>query len=98
MTDTTEKITADEALELLTGFDEIAIKKSFGAEITELRESPFTFMRALVFVDFRRAGQKDPEAKESALALTIRQVADHFADDPDEPMPDEPVTDSGKGD
>lgn len=93
----TDKKTANEAFELLTGWDEIAIKKTWGAEITDLRESPFTFMRALVFVDARRAGAKDPEAKEAALTLTVRELSDYFADDEDEPMPDEPTTEPGKG-
>lgn len=94
----TDKITVNEALEQLTGWDEIAIKKTWGAEITDLRESPFTFMRALIFVDARRNGAKDHEAKEAAMTLTIREVSDHFAEDEDEAMPDEPVTESGKGD
>lgn len=94
----TDKITVNEAFEQLTGWDEIAIKKAFGAEVTAMRKQPFTFARALAFVDFRRGGKNDRDAYETALGLTIRDLNDHFLEDEDEPMPDEPVTESGKGD
>jgi hypothetical protein len=90
--------TPDEMFESLTGFDEIAISKHFDADVSVLRDRPFTFMRALVFIDQRRTGLSDPEAKEAALGLTLREVDDYFAEDQDEPNPEDPITPEGKGD
>ncbi len=93
------KITAEDMIQSLTGFDEIAIAKHFGHEWGALIEtSPVTFTRALVFVQKRRDGENDPDAKNSALSLTLKQVNDFFAEDDPELNPDEPETASGEGD
>lgn len=90
-------ITANEMVESLTGFEEIAIANQFGAEITELFEKrPMGAVRALVFVDMTRSGLTTPDAKRAALELTIKQVTGYFLAEEDEPMPDDPVTESGK--
>ena len=90
------KLTVDEHMELLTGFDEIAIEKWFGDDIDSLR---FTMtLRALVFVNHTRAGLDAKKAHEAAMGLTLKQVGEHFADAEEEPMPEEPVTEVGKGD
>jgi len=90
-------LTADDFFGTLTGFDEIAVARSFGAEVTDLRKRPFTFLRSLVFVDARRRGESDGQARESALGLTLAHLSDYFADDEPELDPDEPVTAMGKG-
>lgn len=90
-------MSAGEMAESLNGFDEIAITKSFGISIGEIRkQEALTFLRALVFVDQRRKGLKDPEAYEFAMLLTVGKLPHYFADEADEPMPEEPVTDEGK--
>lgn len=95
----TERITADEMVESLTGYDEIAIEKHFGAGPFQLVNSgrETSLMRALVFIQLRRGGQPDHEAKEAVMQLPLKEVQARFAEDDFEPMPDEPVTDSGKG-
>jgi hypothetical protein len=91
-----EEITAEEAFESLTGFEEIAIGKHFDAEITDLAESrPMGYMRALVFVCMTRRGLPAPDAKSAALGLTIRQVSEFFAEDQPEVTPEEPETPGG---
>lgn len=90
-------LTPEEMFESFTGFDEIAVAKAFDADVTALRKKPLTFMRALVFVDQRRAGLNDQEAHHAALSLTLRQVDDYFTEDT-EPMPEDPVTVEGKDD
>lgn len=94
----TTEITTEEMFESLTGFDEIAISNHFGGEVMDLSENkPMTFIRALVFVQERRNGSKDSDAKQKAMELTVKEITNYFTED-DEPMPEEPVTDSGKGD
>lgn len=90
-------LTPDEMVHSLNGYDEIAIGKHFDAEIMALKKRPLTFLRALVFIDQRRKGLTDPEAKDAALLLTLSEVHDYFAEDEAEPNPEEPVTEEGKG-
>ncbi|HWI43269.1 MAG TPA: hypothetical protein VNS81_06585 [Nocardioides sp.] len=91
----------------LTGFDEIAIAKAFGAEVSEIAEvdpqgqpkRQYTLLRALAFVHQRRQGLKDGDAFKAAMNLTLQDVTDYFADeDEDELDPDDPVGDQGKDD
>lgn len=64
----------------LTGFDELAITKAFGANLDDLAASGgLASVRALVFVHRRREGDSDKEAKAYALEATRREVADYFA-------------------
>lgn len=92
------ELTAEDMFKSLTGFEEIAVSRSFGEDLSTLREKPFTFMRALVFADRRRQGLNDHEAREYALGMTLGQVEEYFPDDEPEIVPDEPVTEMGKGD
>jgi len=69
-----------EILMSLNGFDEIAIASHYGQKIGDMREADvITTGRALAFVWFRRQGQRDKEAHESSMALTMRQVVEFFA-------------------
>ena len=86
--------TVTEVAESLTGFDEIAIEKSFGAALDELK--PTMAGRALVFVVERRAGKDDGAAKNAAMSMPIGEVNAYFAEEPDDVIPDEPDSDSGK--
>jgi hypothetical protein len=89
--------TADDFFETLNGFDEIAIKKAFGKPPIELSDDDkMAFGRSLIFVAERRAGKTDTEALKAARTYTFGEVTDYFADDV-EPMPEEPVTEQGKG-
>lgn len=82
----------------LNGFDEIAIAKSFGVDIDHLRTTPFTFLRALVFVHKRRAEDlPDVKAYAAAQELTIGELQDYFPDPEPEMDPDDPDTEAGKG-
>lgn len=93
-----DKRTAIECIELLNGFDELAIKTKFGAEFDDLGGS--MSMRALVFVDERRAGKSDSDAYKVAMSKPVKEIGEYFAEvDPmDEMNEDSPVSDSGKGD
>ena len=94
----TAEITADEMYESLTGFEEIAIEKAFGEPIEDLASTRVTsFGRALVFVHHTREGMNAKDAKEAAMRLRIRDVEAFWAEGEDEPMPEEPLTDEGKG-
>lgn len=89
--------TAEEFFESLNGFDEIAVARAWGAEITTLAETkPTTFVRALVFTHRRREGDADETAKTFAMTLTLKECNAYFEpEDVDETDPD---SDSGKGD
>lgn len=87
--------TVSEVAESLTGFDELAIEKSFGKSLDELK--PTMVGRALVFVVERRAGKTDPEAKSAAMEMPMGQVNSYFLDEPDDVLPDEPDSEAGKG-
>lgn len=88
------ELTAAEFAESITGFDEIAIAKQFQSDLYELGHTKQA--RALTFVHFRRDGQSDVTAYDSCMGLTVKQVTEFFADEPDEVMPEEPSSASGK--
>jgi hypothetical protein len=92
------KVPADELFESITGFDEIAISKAFGLEIHQVQEKPFMFMRALVFVNERRRGANDLTAHSTAMNMTMAALTDYFAEPEEELDPNDPDTESGKGD
>jgi len=94
----TNEMTAEDFFRTMTGFDEIAISRAFSEDIADLRKKPFTFMRALVFVDFRRQGKHDVEAHQDALGVTVGELEDYFAEDKPEFDPEAPETDQGKDD
>lgn len=93
-TTTSTKKTVTESLELLNGFDEIAIEKAFGTDIDNLRAT--MTLRALIFIDKRREGLNVKAAYDAVMELTAKQLSEHFADDEVEVMPDEPVGEPGK--
>lgn len=92
--------TANEVFESLNGFDEIAIKKMFGQTMNSLTgpDEAVMWHRALIFTEQRRAGLNDHAAWEHAMGLALADVKGYFVDEPDEPVPSHPVTESGKGD
>ena len=88
--------TAEDLFKSLNGFDEIAITRAFGEDLSVLRAKPFTFVRALVFVDLKRGGATDGEAHKQAMSLTMADLESYFASD-EEVMPEDPSTERGKG-
>jgi hypothetical protein len=96
MTASTSKPTANELLEQLTGFDEQKIEARFGAEVLEVEGTKF--LRSLVFGNELHQGKSEDEAWNAAQGLTVKLVRDYFASDPEDAMPDEPDSESGKDD
>jgi hypothetical protein len=94
----TAQMSANELTDVMNGFDELAIGKAFGEDISSLKQRPLMFLRALAFIDFRRGGMKDGPAYKAAMEILSKDLAAHFPDDPEEMDEDEPVTDEGKGD
>lgn len=92
----TTETTANGMFETLTGFDEIAIKREFKADIYTLAaEDKAAFMRALIFIDQRRAGLKDAAAYRAAMELPQAASVDYFAAEPT-PEPTEDGDDLGE--
>jgi hypothetical protein len=96
MTTTPNALTATEVSTSLTGFDELAIAKAFGADITAFSERPVMFLRALMFVVERRGGAKDAEAYRTVMEATAGQVDAYFPDETPDLDPEDPDTDQGK--
>ncbi len=104
MTETTEHETYDpqDLLYSLSGYEELAVKKAFGAMPMDLEGSDF--LRGLLYAAERRrhvsTGGKpdDTAAKKAVMALSLRQVQDRFETSDEEPFADEPVTAAGKDD
>jgi hypothetical protein len=91
-------MTAEDMFGSINGFDEIAIRQSFGEDVSTLRKTPFRFMRALVFIDQRRKGLRDPDAYGAAMAVTMKEIESYFAEEVPELDPEEPETEQGKDD
>lgn len=92
------EMTAEDFFRSLNGFDEIAIAKAFGTDIYVLRDKPLTFLRALVFVDYRRQQHKDGEAVTFAMERTVGDLEEYFSEEEQELDPGDPETDQGKED
>lgn len=71
----------------LTGFDELAIKKAFGAELEQLMETGSTFLRALAFAVFRHEGQSDKDAYAAVMGMRLGDVNAMFEPDPADDLP-----------
>jgi hypothetical protein len=82
-------LTGEDMFQSLTGFDEIAIAQQFGIDLSELRKRPFMFMRALAFTDLRRKGQRDTDAKQAAMELTMGELTHYFAEDDEADLGDD---------
>lgn len=96
MSTTEKKLTWNEHVELLTGFDELAIEKAFGTDFDNLRES--MMLRALVFIVEKRAGANDKDAYKAVMERSLKAITEHFSNEPDEVNDDDPITESGNGD
>lgn len=92
-----EKPTAAEVMDTLTGYDEIAIEKAFGADIEALINAGkgLTYLRALVFALELHAGAKHDEAKRRALSLPGKALGERFREQEDDD-PDLPGSETGK--
>lgn len=89
----------EEFVESLTGYEEIAIEKAFGAAVVSLLDTnPTMSARALVFVARKRDGMKDQEARKAVMEMRLGDVQGFFPDEEPEVDEDNPVTDAGKGD
>lgn len=89
----------NELVDSLTGYEELEIAAQFGDDIhTLLITQASMASRSLVYVTKRREGLDEAKAKDAAMSLTVKAVGDSFDPDEDEPFPEEPVTEQGKGD
>lgn len=81
---TTTKATANEVFESLTGYEEIAVEKRFGAGVETLADGkPLRLLRALAFVQIKREGSDDAKAYDAAMNLTLAEAQNRFEDDRD---------------
>lgn len=95
-TTTTVKPTMTDVVKSLTGYDEIAIAKEFGHDFEVILNKPLVLGRALIFVEKRRDGLTDKDAKKAAMNMRLGDVDDYFAEEEDD---DEDVdTPAGEGD
>lgn len=86
--------TAEEVLDSLTGFDEMAIKQHFGAPISDLSNDQSMLARALVFVLKRRDGSTDDDARNLVLGMSLKDVLGYFSEESAESGKDEPQSET----
>lgn len=84
----TSEHTAAEVLNSMNGFDRLAVATNFGRSINDLRDDPFTFLTALVFVERKREGLGDQDAFRAAMELSIEELGEYFTPDHDEDSPE----------
>ena len=73
------KPSPDAVYNSLNYFDELAIKRCFGAEPLALKKQPGAFMRSLVFSILRKEhGLKDQAAQDLVFQMPNSEVYDHF--------------------
>lgn len=89
---TENKTTLEDLAESLNGFDEIAVQKAFGFNIDDFENQGTLGIRALVFVEFRREGEKDPAAYKRAMDLTMRDLIDRYPEMAEDDVPDPMAT------
>ena len=72
------KPTVEDSVNSLTGFDEIAVRKRFGAELSDL--SATMMMRALVYILNLRESKDEPAAFNAAMKMPLGDIQNVFAD------------------
>jgi hypothetical protein len=72
------KLDPEEVAGGLTGYDEIAIERAFGREITDFGDSPRA-LRALAFVLARRDGLDATAAYNQVMGMSLKACMDLFA-------------------
>lgn len=90
MTDV-EKINADELFESINGFEEIAVEKAFGSDPSEIAQAGkmVKFLRVLAFIQAKREGSNDMQAKQHAMSLPVKALTDLFIVNEDDDESDE---------
>lgn len=82
------EVTATDVAKSINGYDELAIARAFGKDVDELRGT--MAIRAVVFLQLRREGVKDAEAKRGCMELTVTELNEFFAEEePDADLQDE---------
>lgn len=98
-----ERVSFWDTFNSVTGHEELAIEKAFGAEVGDLTQKTFSgsmslvALRAMVFVLEQRKG--NASAFDAAMSLTRAELAERFLSDEEEAedaIPDEPDTELGK--
>lgn len=80
-------LSVTEVVESLTGYDEAAIEKNFGAAVEQLQGAKF--IRALLFGHFLHQGVEAKNAHKQVMAMTQAAVGEYFRDEED--TPDAPI-------
>ena len=92
--------TLSEAMNAVTGFDEIAVDKHFGLDLyaqAQIEGKPVLIQRAVVFVDLRHQGVADRDAYRRAMEMPVSELGGYFEPEPENELPDDPDSEPGKG-
>lgn len=84
-----EKLDPEEFFKSLNGFEEIAIEAMFRKSAAQLaldaqQGNTFPLMRALLFIEAKRAGKSQNEAFKHVMSARVDEVADRFVDSTEE--------------
>lgn len=88
--------TAEDTFLSMTGFDELGVVQAFGVAVEKLKDTGLMFLRAMVFVDRKHAGDNHDAARQAALGMSIRDLQGYFPEPVPELDPADPETDEGK--
>jgi len=86
---------AEDLVNSLTGFDQIAIRQRFNQRFDELSEDPVMLLRALYFIHLRRenagtqGGGYDKEAFQQSMGMPMGDLQEKFADADNAADPDD---------
>jgi hypothetical protein len=100
---TTQRLTLQEAIESLTGWEEIAIEQAAGYTIEKMNDedNPRSILLArsvAAVVKSREDDVKYAEAYRAVMGMKQSEVLGFFAEAEEEPVEHDPITEPGKGD
>lgn len=101
----TTEVTFDEFIDSLTGFDELAIKNHTKLPLSKLLASDELHASRAVIALHKLKEESQPNtpkgyaaAYKAAMEMPFKEVRTYFAEDPADVDPDDPDSESGKGD
>lgn len=93
-----EQLSSGEVTDTLTGFDELAIAKRFGAPVEELAAtSDMRFLRSLLFIVEKRNSGDEGKAYDAAMSMPFGELRARFKIDDTEPGVELPGSAQGEG-
>lgn len=97
----TTELTFDEALDSVTGFEEMAVRVATKKPLNAWLEQDPVYATRLLIAALATRGEGAAAFRaemDKVMALPLREVRTYFADEPEDVIPEEPDSDAGKDD